>query len=158
MRCSRAGSLSPGRAAAGLVFPRPPGPPRPKRVAMRAVAASLLLIVTACGSTTGERSPTPYDRNTLTQAEIQGASASNAYELVRELRPAWLRVRGSKSIAQVTEVSVFLDGMRLGGPDTLSGIRTSGIKEIRYLTAREAQTRYGMDNTGGAIIVRTRGE
>ena len=123
---------------------------------MRAVAASLLLIVTACGST-GERHSTPYDRSVLTLEEIQSSSASNGFDLVRELRPSWLRVRGPKSIGQVTEVSVFLDGMRMGGPDTLSDIRTATIKEMRYLTAREAQTRYGMDNTSGAIVVRTRG-
>ncbi|MGK7311527.1 MAG: hypothetical protein ACN0LA_04750 [Candidatus Longimicrobiales bacterium M2_2A_002] len=123
---------------------------------MRTAAASLLLIVTACGST-GERHATPYDRSILTHEEIQSASASNGLDLVRELRPAWLQVRGSKSIHQVTEVSVFLDGMRMGGPDALRGIRTATIKEMKYLTAREAQTRYGMDNTGGAIIVRTRG-
>ena len=122
---------------------------------MRTVAASLLLIVTACGST-GTQHATSYDRNLLTREEIQNASASNGLELVRELRPAWLQIRGSKSISQTTEVSVILDGMRLGGPETLSGIRTATIEEMQYLTAREAQTRYGMDNTGGAIIVRTR--
>lgn len=122
---------------------------------MRTVAATLLLIVTACGST-GEQRSTSYDRSVLTQEEIQEASASNALDLVRQLRPDWLRVRGANSIGQVTEVSVYLDGMRLGGPDTLSGIRTPTIEEMRYLTAREAQTRYGMDNTSGAIIVHTR--
>ena len=123
---------------------------------MRTAAASLLLIVTACGST-GTQRPTSYDRNILTREEIRSASASNAFDLVRELRPAWLQVRGSKSIGQVTEVSVFLDGMRQGGPDTLNGIRTATIEEMRYLTALEAQTRYGLDNTGGAILVRTHG-
>ena len=122
---------------------------------MRTVAATLLLIVTACAST-GEQSSTRYDRSVLTQEEIESVSASNALDVVRQLRPTWLRVRGSKSIGQVTEVSVYLDGMRLGGPDTLSGVRTATIEEMRYLTAREAQARYGMDNTSGAIIVRTR--
>lgn len=123
---------------------------------MRIAVAAFLLTLAACASSDAEPRA-PVDRSLLTRAEIQTAPASNAFDLVRELRPAWLQVRGPNSLSRVAEVSVYVDGMRRGGPDALSGIRTESIEEMRYLSAREAQARYGLDNTSGAILVRTRG-
>jgi hypothetical protein len=123
---------------------------------MRTAVAALLLTLAACASASPDHRASP-DPSTLTHEEIQAGAASNAFDLVRELRPAWLRVRGPKRLDQESRVSVYLDGMRLEGPDALSGIRTATIEEMRYLSAREAQARYGLDNTSGAILVRTRG-
>ena len=105
--------------------------------------------------------------NLITEDEIAalGGSVQTAYGVVQRLRPAMLRARtgqtsspdasngvGSSDPATV-EVSVYLNGQRLGGLSALEQITVRQIREIRYLSANDATTLLGTGNTGGAIQV-----
>jgi hypothetical protein len=94
------------------------------------------------------------DRNQITREEIAERNVSNAYDLVRTLRPAWLRGRrGDSSFARSTAVAVYQEGMRMGGPEALRSIPTASIVSIQYYDAVSATQRFGSDHGGGAIVV-----
>ena len=48
----------------------------------------------------------------------------------------------------------LIDGVRqTGGINRLRGMRVVGIRELRFLSAADATTRFGLDMAGGAILV-----
>ncbi|HKR08592.1 MAG TPA: hypothetical protein VJS39_05340 [Gemmatimonadaceae bacterium] len=101
------------------------------------------------------------DYNLITQNEITQQNGSNAYDVISHLRPAFLKTRGRTSIqtppsAASEYASVFLDSQFFGDLNTLRNIASINIKEIRYLPANEAVTRYGMQYGNGVIEIRTR--
>jgi hypothetical protein len=89
-------------------------------------------------------------RHVLSAAELKQASGSNALEIVQQLRPNFLRGRGS-----VPAVTVFVDHVRFGGINELRLIRAASILEIRYLDARAATQQFGPGYSGGVIHVLT---
>lgn len=103
--------------------------------------------------------------NLITEEEIAflGGTIQNAYGIVQRLRPAMLRVRagstsnssGGASTMDVgaTEIAVYLDNQKMGGPRALEDIMLAQIKEIRYLSANDATTLFGTGNSAGAIQV-----
>ena len=96
------------------------------------------------------------DAHLISREEVEGSRHSNAYQLVRALRPAWLQKRGVKSMRSDGDVVVYLDRNRLGGPESLRGIAAQDIGAIQYLGATEAQQRFGEGHWHGAILVVTR--
>jgi hypothetical protein len=99
---------------------------------------------------------THRDRNLLAPEDWAGRNETDAYALVRSLRPAWLRGgRGATSNAEAASVVVYRDGVKMGGDRELRSISVLQIREIRYLDAMAATQRFGMDHAGGAILVTT---
>jgi hypothetical protein len=111
-----------------------------------------------------------YPRDVITRMEIdeRALDAKNAEDVIRRLRPHFMRRRSTGAIAPPvkednsrnqaavrTEVQVYLNGTRQRGPEVLSGISRDAIIEIVYLDASDATTRFGTGNESGAIIVRT---
>jgi hypothetical protein len=96
----------------------------------------------------------------LLQPEIQGARAVglSAYDLIAQLRPEYLRSRGATSISRpgAGTAVVYLDGTRYGDLQTLRSMSAEQIERVDYLNASEATTRFGTDNTGGAILITTK--
>jgi hypothetical protein len=94
----------------------------------------------------------------ITQDEIERVTAANAYDAVQMLRPSFLRARGvpSSVSGQPDLAIVYLDGMKMGDVGQLQRIPTVGIVSIRYITAIDANQRYGRGHEGGAILVDTR--
>ena len=64
--------------------------------------------------------------------------------------PEYRALRGEGSIL------VYLDGVRYGDPSSLRQISVNGVQEVRYLSASEAQARYGTMDLHGVIAVTTR--
>ena len=98
--------------------------------------------------------------NVITAEEIARADAShawNAYELIAELRPAFLRSRGATSVRDSvpTRAEIYLDGVHFGGIDSLRTISAAILKRIEYLGAMDATTRFGPNHVGGVILVST---
>jgi len=92
------------------------------------------------------------DRNKITAEEIaEKPQLKNAYELIRNLRPQFLRVRisGDASITQrdpygsgKVEPAVYLDDTRIPtGVDELRNIASSEILEIRHMRGADALAR-----------------
>jgi hypothetical protein len=98
----------------------------------------------------------------ITSIEVEGTAATNAYDLIRRLRPRWLQTSAASSIGGGTVkgqvIVVVLDGTRMGGVETLRSIGTSGIKTLQYYDAIRAATVLrdpGSDPVAGAIVITT---
>ena len=92
--------------------------------------------------------------NLITYEEVRSSNASDAFELVRSLRPSWLRTpRGPNSFSAPLDVAVFKDGTRLGNRTALSSIPTTIVRTMRFYTASEARQKFGGDTAAGAIEV-----
>jgi hypothetical protein len=127
---------------------------RPSRLAV----LGLLLIVTAsCASSSqGPRTSARRDARQLSSEEIRTTSASNMYDVIRSQRPEWLIKRGQTSINLEGDIVVYVDNVALGGPEALKSIDVHSVQNVRFLSASEAQMRYGVGHMHGAIVVTTR--
>lgn len=120
---------------------------------------SLLLGVAACAGTGGSGGETGRAGSStlITAEEIEPLVNQNVYEIVRRLRPAWLRARSPSSAQGEEGIGVIVDGvLQRGGPTMLRGMSGTEVRELRYVNARDATTRYGTGMTLGAIEVFTR--
>ena len=123
---------------------------RIRTIATTLPALSVFVVLGACasggGGGTGVPGATP-DR--IVRAELEALGPMDAYEAVRELRPAWLRVRN-----QTEPPVVYLNNTRFGNdPTALRGLQSTGIEQMEHLNATDATTRFGLGHTGGAIVV-----
>ena len=108
------------------------------------------------GAGAGAHSPS-HNSNLITQADVQSSTATDAYSIVQELRPMWLRNRGTISIHDPSSgnVQVYLNGNQFGEPTSLREIVKQDIREIRFYSGSEAQMKFGAGHEGGVIDVRT---
>ena len=122
-----------------------------------ALALAFACSSTGAGSSADARPAPSQDRNLLTQDDLQRTSASNLFDAIRILRPQWLR-QSPTIIRQGGEGSllVYLDGVQFGDPSSLRQISLLVVQEARYLSASEAQARYGTQDLHGVIAVTTR--
>lgn len=125
---------------------------------MRALLISSLMVLTACAASSTKNASPRVERNVVTVEELARSGPQNLYTALQALRPHWLSKRGSTSIMQQETVKVYMDGSRLGGPESLLQISTHSIHRIIYLDALEATQQYGLDHGQGAILVLTRKE
>ena len=118
----------------------------------------LLVTTTACGSRHGaRRQPAVHERYAgplLTQEEIARDGSRTAYQTIEHLRPQYLWM--NRAHASTGERVVYVDEVRLGTIDALRGIASTTIREIRYLDAREATSRFGTGHSAGAIVILTK--
>jgi hypothetical protein len=109
--------------------------------------------------TTAASSPAPRQRkdpNVITEAELASRSSLTARQVIEQLRPQFLRVRGTTTLgnAQTSDVIwVYFDGTRMGTLEVLNNIGAQEIREIRYLSPSEATNRYGTGHVQGAILI-----
>jgi hypothetical protein len=98
-----------------------------------------------------------YRRDRLTEAEIAATTAtSSALDLVRRLRPEWLRNRGGPSQQDSDgsrEVQVWYNGRHLGDVATLRDVATSDLISLRWVDPIEARISYGPGNGRGVISI-----
>jgi hypothetical protein len=136
----------------------------------RTLLAGAALVGAACASSgtagragepqpTASASPAPRQRtdpNVITEAEFASRGTLTARQVVEQLRPQFLRVRGTTTLgnAQMSDVIwVYVDGTRMGNLEVLDGIGAHEVREIRYLSPSEATNRYGTGHVQGAILV-----
>lgn len=118
---------------------------------------SLLVLATAmaaCSSNPSGDTPS-RQRDLITAEEIAAINVATAFDVVRQLRPEFLRSRGTMSLRETggEYAVVYMNGMRMGGPEQLHQIRASDVETIRYISATDATTRWGTGHTGGVIEV-----
>jgi hypothetical protein len=120
-------------------------------------AVCLVVAVQACSSGTARRQRAP-DLSAISQAELDAAPYSSAFEVVQALRPNWLRIKGATTLRTVEYIRVYLDGSLLGAPDQLRNVTKRSIASIRFMDGVAATQRWGLDHGQGAIVVSTRQE
>lgn len=130
---------------------------------MRRIATAALVLLPfiaalpACGGSSGSTAAPRRDTRALSEFEIQEARSqgvASLYQLVATRKPNWLSTARSLTTGRTAQVvTVWMDGVRLGGPDQLRTIPLSVVVAVRYLTPSEAQAALGLDNLGGAIVV-----
>ncbi len=118
---------------------------------------SLLAIValanaSACASSGGSSGPR-RDRNRIVAAEVaELAGLSNALQVVQRLRPSWLTPRGrSGPPAIYRNIALWSSD-----PSGLANITIESIQEMRFLSAPDANVRWGTSVAGTVILVTTR--
>jgi hypothetical protein len=124
-----------------------------------ALAGACVLLLAACSSNPSPGGTTRTDRRVATEAELREAqNAGNAtmYDFVISRHNDWTQPRLTGVRGQMTAPTVWLDRQRLGGIEQLRTIPINIVIEARFLTPPEAQGELGLDNLGGAIVVRTR--
>lgn len=111
----------------------------------------------ACATGTGGLTPSHNAKSSssvITREEIEKTSGRTAYETIQHLNPLFLStIRASTASSQRW---VYLDGVRIGGPDALRGVPSLTVREIRLLGAREATLLFGTGHSLGAITIATR--
>jgi hypothetical protein len=112
-----------------------------------------LALAAGCSPATQSGAGSRSSSNVLTQAEIAKTPAVDAYDAVQRLRPHFLRARSTATVSNAYAV-VYVDGLRKGTPEVLRMIRAPEVVEIRYLSAVEATTRYGMNVEAGVLDVK----
>lgn len=149
----------------------------PGRASSAASATLLVLLLTACGGGAGsepanspdapadaeaesEAENRSYPPNEISRAEIleRGSNSSNAMQVIRRLRPAWLRARGSNSFtsAGAMYAVVYIDNIRRpGGLSALFNIPVGEIRMMEFIGPANATTRWGTGHQSGVILVRT---
>ena len=130
---------------------------------MYRIALAVMLFATVAGCGTGRASTEPYpsrNRMVLFPDEIAkyGTTGRTAYDMIRLLRPEFLRSRGVVSLRDQTPptATIYLDGVRYGDLQSLKLISAEQLTSVQYLSGSEATTRYGTDHVGGAILITTK--
>jgi hypothetical protein len=132
------------------------------------LTASVIAIIVGCSSSGGTSSATGSARapsrqqDVITEAEIsaRAADASNALQVVQKLRPQMLHGRGRFSPADSSEAStlprVVVDDVAYGPIQNLANLNAIAVREIRFISAADATTRWGTGYPGGVILVTTK--
>lgn len=131
----------------------------------------ILFLSAACGGggtsaggsavpTTNAGSPARGPANLILEAEIMSSGTANALEAIQRLRPTMLRGRGSNPIQQGTgsanAIMLYVDGVPAGTIDQAANINALSVKEIRFINASDATTRFGTGHPMGAILITTK--
>ena len=124
--------------------------------------APLLLLVAltaSCAPATAGSDDEEEDRSSSTRLisqDIVGSGERTLYGAIERLRPRWLQVRSITSVRGPVPIVVYHDNVRAGGIDVLRGIRIEGVQEVRFISASDATTRWGMGFSSGVIEVISR--
>lgn len=96
-------------------------------------------------------------RDLITREEIAASGATNLYEVVQRLRPAWMRGTSASNLrGGGTSVVVYQGNTPLGGLEALRQLTTGYAASLRYLEGTEASNTLpglGSRRVAGAIVV-----
>lgn len=128
---------------------------------MRAFSGVLILALLCVGCTSKSMKKTARkSTSVITEAEIEQSTATNAFELIQQLRPHLLQRQNRSQSVSLTpgapSAVVYLDGVRYGNLESLRNISSFSISEIEYLSPREATFRFGTDHNAGAFMIKSK--
>jgi len=98
-----------------------------------------------------------------TELNLLREHVPSAYDLIRRLRPTMLISRDPSLSYDPTRqlspdapgVSLYVDGVHVGGLEILSSIPARSITSIRRISAATASTQFGAGLSAGAIVITT---
>jgi hypothetical protein len=150
-----------------VLFDRTPSPhgmqdKHLSKIVERRIAAALLFavvfLVASCASA-GSSPKSSRNDGMITSEETESSHQPTLFDVVRALRPHWLTTTpsGLRSDADAG-ISVYLDSQRAGSIDVLRQLPSTSASALRFYSASEAQSRFGLGNLHGVIqIVSPRG-
>lgn len=124
------------------------------------LSALVLWAIEGCSTFGAARDPGPQpQRDVLSRDEIlkSNASQGDLLQAIRSLRPEFLappRGRTTRGGAAMTPLTVYIEGVRQTGPESLRNITALQALEVRYLDPTASASRFGPNAGGGAIVVR----
>ena len=116
-----------------------------------AAPVAAVVLLSSCASQPGQRLSPLRSYTQFSEMQIDAVAPITAYDAVLRLRPTALNPAGGTSF----EPTVYLDNLRLGGPEELTRISAIDIVGIRFLTPIEASARFGPTSRGGGAILLT---
>ena len=132
----------------------------------RWLAVLVVAVSSGCasgGASSGTSARSSRSQDVIVEAEIasRARDATNALQIIEQLRPQMLRSRGSSSLAPSATSDdalprVYVDDISYGNLNSLSNVNSTSIREIRFIKAGDATTRWGTGHTGGVILVTTK--
>jgi hypothetical protein len=130
-------------------------PPAFAVVRLALVLAGVLILAGCSGMATGGGASGAT--NEISREDIEARIHLNTYEIVRQLRPTWVRSRGRPSFGDPDAGSpvVYLDETFYGPVASLNQIDPRAIQRIEFMSASDATTRFGTGHMGGVIMVMT---
>lgn len=125
------------------------------RRTLTALAAGLIFAAgcSKASTTQGPRSSS----NVITRQEIETVVDMNLYDAIQRLRPSFFRARATATTGSGSSNPypvVFVDGQRRGNLEYLRAIPSREVAEVRYISAVDATTRYGMNVEAGVLDVK----
>ncbi|MDE2730376.1 MAG: hypothetical protein OXM02_14445 [Bacteroidota bacterium] len=133
------------------------------RLSVLSSALAFLLVVSGCK--TSENATSSRSRGTIDRAEIEssGLTFAHAYDMVRQLRPAWLVERGISTLVPnrasdtlLDYIAVYVDRNLTGDPESLRRVSAMDVDTIEFLNTARAQRLGSRSHIHGAIVVTTR--
>jgi hypothetical protein len=114
------------------------------------------LALLACSGSAGRRGSLG-DPDSLSEEVIRGSDARNAYELVEQLRPRWLRPGPDRSLRLETVILVYYDNVRLGTIEALRSLPLAPIRSMHILDSAQAGALPGLgsQHVERAIMIST---
>lgn len=131
----------------------------------RLTVVALLVVTASCGANRppetpgGAPAPTPVERkpNVISSEELRDPAiiSRDAYTAIRQLRPNFFTYHGPNSFMQSNtgQLHFSSDYGPLQELQQLTKMNIFGVIEVRYLTAEQAQARFGLNANGGPVIV-----
>ena len=129
------------------------------RSCLHALVAGLIGAAASCSAQAGYEMETVLDKwDLVTRSQLEDTHARNVYEAVQRARPTWLVSRGVISaLHPAGELpTVYLNGVRAGGLELLRSLNLQEVESIRFHSAQDAMTRWGMGLLGGVLEVTMR--
>jgi hypothetical protein len=127
------------------------------------VLASVSMIAAGCasapasgGAVTGATGESTRRADVITSAELMSGAgdAPDLYAAISRLRPQFLQARSATNTRGMQEpIRVYVGGSPATTVDYLRSVRPSQVKEVRWMSGRDATTRYGTGHGAGVITV-----
>jgi hypothetical protein len=121
------------------------------------LAASCAKPATTAGGSASSAATPRRNPNVITRAELEDPKIASydAMTAIRLLRPAFFNTRGPQSLRneEAGKTQMSRDYGSLHPLEELSQVELRTVQEIRFLSAVEAQSRFGITANGGAVIV-----
>ena len=104
--------------------------------------------------------PPKSSSSLINEADVENVrgSVASAYDVVKLLRPRWLRTdvlrlpgKSGQSMQQQT-IQVYLDDREVGGLDYLRLVSADQIYTLKYMSLAEVGARFGPSNGPGIVV------
>jgi hypothetical protein len=117
------------------------------------LAPALVAVLAAACASGGAPSSTPrMNRYVITVEEMRAQKIVHGEEAVRVLRPTWMQQRGATTFGVENQVRIYTD-TSIKPLSGLHGVPDGQTPAVLYFPPLEAQTRFGLNHSQGAIAI-----